>query len=87
MDVSKLKSLVKRGLRWGYLKLRNSPWLLNLVRRYLPYSPRLEGLVRRVLSAKMVESPNYDEEALTDEELKALMDIKDAIAASLEGAS
>jgi len=35
----------------------------------------------------MVESPNYDEEALTDEELKALMDIKDAIAAFLEGAS
>jgi hypothetical protein len=60
---------------------------LSLSKRYLSRFPKLEGLVRRGVSAGKVKPKNYDEEALTDLELRVLMDIKDAIATSREAVS
>jgi len=82
--VGGMKSIVKRGLRRGYRTLAGSPRLLNILKRCLSIFPKLEKVVRRGVLADLVEPKSHDEKFLTDLELKSLMDIKDAIAASRE---
>jgi hypothetical protein len=79
-----VKNFIKRGLRLGYRAIKVCPWLLIAIKKCLLRFPKLEAIVRRGLSTGSLNDKNHDEALLTDLELKALMDIRDAIAAARE---
>jgi len=75
---SLLKTSLNKSLRVGGKVIRYFPWLAFVLKKIISLFPRLDERIRRIRFANIIQYFNYDENSLTNHELKVLMDIKDA---------